>query len=413
MPAAPAGLLADVRVLDLTHAWAGPFATQLLADYGAEVIKIESCDRPDMLRFSTWPDDETRPDAYNRGGFFHALNRNKRSLTLDLKHPQGKAVFKRLAAHSDVVMENFSARVMPALGLDYATLQALNPRLIMVSMSGFGAAGPYRDFVAFGEMIEPFAGLAELTGYPDRGPLRLAVAYPDPVAGFHAALAVLLALHQRRRTGLGQHIHIPHREPITRMLGEAVLDYAVNGRVQRRIGNQHRAWAPHGCYPCRGEDRWVALAVRTDAEWTALCRVLGEPAWTREARFANSFRRWKQRAELDRHVAECTRQWEAYTLAARLRRAGVAAGVVQTNRDLLSDAHLRARHAFWVIAHALAGTYPYAAPPARLTDTPPRLRRPAPALGEHNRDILQGLLGLSAAELRELEASGVIGTAAR
>jgi crotonobetainyl-CoA:carnitine CoA-transferase CaiB-like acyl-CoA transferase len=406
-------MLSSVRVLDLTHAWAGPFATQLLADFGAEVIKIESCDRPDMLRFSTWTPDATWPDAYNRGGFFQYLGRNKFGLTLDLKHFQGRELFKRLALHSDVVIDNFSARVMPSLGLDYPTLRAINPRLIMVSMSGYGTRGPYKDFVAFGEMIEPFAGLSELTGHADRGPLRLAVAYPDPVAGYHAALAVLLALRQRHQTDLGQHIHIPHREPITRMLGAAVLDYTVNGRVQRRIGNRHRAWAPHGSYPCRGEDRWLALAVRSDTEWMALCRVFGQPAWTREARLANGLGRWKQAEWLDQRVAECTRQWEAYTLAARLREVGVPAGVVQTNVDLLSDAHLQARQAFWMIAHALAGTFPYLAPALRLTATPARLQQPAPNLGEHNVEILQRLLGLSAAELQDLEAKGVIGTTAR
>ena len=413
MAGAPSSILADVRVLDLTHAWAGPFATQLLADYGAEVIKIETCDRPDMLRFSTWPREETRADAYNRGGWFQYLGRNKLGLTLDLKHPHGKDLFKRLAAQSDMVIENFSARVMRRLGLEYAVLQRANPGLIMISMPGYGTAGPYRDFVAFGEMIEPFAGLSELTGYPDRGPLRLAVAYPDPVAGFHAALAVLLALRQRLRTGVGQHIAVPHREPITRMLGEAVLDYTVNGRTQRRIGNRHRAWAPHGCYPCRGQERWVALAVRTDAEWTALSQAFGTPEWTRDARFANSLGRWKHASLLDQYVAESTQLWDAPALAARLRAAGIPAGVVQTNRDLLNDEHLRARQAFWMIAHALAGTHPYPAPSTRLTGTPPRLMRPAPNLGEHNAEILTRLLALSPAEIRDLEAQGVIGTVAR
>jgi crotonobetainyl-CoA:carnitine CoA-transferase CaiB-like acyl-CoA transferase len=412
MVAAAGPLLADVRVLDLTHAWAGPFATQLLADYGAEVIKIEACGRADMVRFSTLPADETRQDAYNRGGFFHYLNRNKLGLTLDLKHHQGNTLFKRLAAQSDVVIENFSARVMRSLGLEYATLHAINPRLIMISMPGFGTLGPYKDFVAFGEMIEPFAGLAPLTGYPDRGPLRLAVAYPDPVAGFHAALATLLALRQRQRTGAGQHIHIPHREPITRMLGEAVLDYAVNGRTQCRIGNRHRAWAPHGCYPCRGQDRWITLAVRTDAEWAALCQVFGAPAWMHDPRFANSLGRWKFSGLLDQHVAGSTKGWQAAALEARLRTAGIPAGVVQTNRDLLSDAHLRARQAFWMISHSLAGTHPYPAQSTRLRETPPRPVRPAPNLGEHNRDILTRLLGLSPGEMRDLEAEGVIGTVA-
>jgi crotonobetainyl-CoA:carnitine CoA-transferase CaiB-like acyl-CoA transferase len=413
MTQAPNPVLGGVRVLDLTHAWAGPFATQLLADYGAEVIKIETCDRPDMLRFSTLPTDETRPDAYNRGGWFQYLGRNKLGLTLDLKHPQGQEIFKRLAAQSDVVIENFSARVMRRLGLEYAVLQVVNPRLIMISMPGYGTIGPYKDFVAFGEMIEPFAGLSELTGYADRAPLRLAVAYPDPVAGLHAALATLLALRQRRHTGAGQHIHIPHREPITRMLGEAVLDYTVNGRTQRRIGNQHRAWAPHGCYPCRGQDRWITIAVRHDAEWTALCQVLDEPAWTHDPCFANSFTRWRHANLLDQHLVGTTQLWEATALATRLCAVGIPAGVVQTNRDLFCDAHLRAREAFWVMAHRLAGTHPYPAPSTRLTGTPPRMTRPAPNLGEHNRELLTRLLGLSPAEVQDLEAKGVIGTAVR
>jgi benzylsuccinate CoA-transferase BbsF subunit len=411
--AAAAGPLADVRVLDLTHAWAGPFATQLLADYGAEVIKVEAWEHADMVRFSTLPADEARPDAYNRGGFFHYLNRNKLGLTLDLKHPQGNVLFKRVAAQSDVVIENFSVRVMRSLGLDYGVLQAINPRLIMISMPGFGSTGPYKEFVAFGEMIEPFAGLSALTGYPDRGPLRLAVAYPDPVAGFHAALAALLALRRRHQTGAGQHIHIAHREPITRMLGEAVLDYTVNGRTQHRLGNRHRAWAPHGCYPCRGQDRWITLAARNDGEWVALCQVLGTPEWTRDARFTNGLRRWKHASQLDRHVAESTQRWEAAALEASLRAAGIPAGVVQTNQDVLSDAHLQARQAFWVIAHALAGTHPYPAPSTHLTGTPPRLMRPAPNLGEHTREVLTRLLRLSPDELRDLEAKGVISMVAR
>jgi crotonobetainyl-CoA:carnitine CoA-transferase CaiB-like acyl-CoA transferase len=413
MTPAAGGVLAGVRVLDLTHAWAGPLTTQLLADYGAEVIKIETCDRPDMLRFSTLPAHETRPDAYNRGGWFQYLGRNKLSLTLDLKRPEGHDLFKRLAAHSDVVIENFSARVMHRLGLEFTVLQAINPRLIMISMPGFGSAGPYKDFVAFGEMIEPFAGLSELTGDPDRAPLRLAVAYPDPVAGFHAALAALLALRQRRQSGVGQHIHVPHREPITRMLGEAVLDYTVNGRTQHRIGNHHRAWAPHGCYPCRGQDRWIALSVRDDTEWSALCRALGEPAWMHEARFVNSLRRWKQAQLLDQYLAENTRLWEASRLAECLCTVGIPAGVVQSNRDLFCDVQLHARQAFWVTAQRLAGTYPYPAPSTRLTATPPRLTRPAPNLGEHNVAVLTQLLGLSPAEIQDLEAKGVIGTTVR
>jgi crotonobetainyl-CoA:carnitine CoA-transferase CaiB-like acyl-CoA transferase len=413
MTTTPDAILDGVRVLDLTHAWAGPFATQLLADYGAEVIKIETCERPDMLRFSTLPADESRPDAYNRGGWFQYLGRNKLSLTLDLKRPQGQDLFRRLVAQSDIVIENFSAQVMRRLGLEYAALQAVNPRLIMISMPGYGTVGPYKDFVAFGEMIEPFAGLSELTGYADRAPLRLAVAYPDPVAGFHAALAALLALRQRRQTGTGQHMHIPHREPITRTLGESVLDYTVNGRTPRRIGNRHRAWAPHGCYPCRGRDRWITIAVRHDAEWSALCRVLGGPAWTHDRRFANSFTRWKHAPVLDQHMAETTQLWEASALTTRLCAAGIPAGGVQTNQDLLSDAHLHTRQAFWVIAHRLAGTYPYPAPSTRLTDTPPRCMRPAPNLGEHNTEVLTRLLGLSPAEIQDLEAKGIIGTAVR
>jgi crotonobetainyl-CoA:carnitine CoA-transferase CaiB-like acyl-CoA transferase len=197
------------------------------------------------------------------------------------------------------------------------------------------------------------------------------------------------------------------------MLGEAVLDHTVNGRTPRRIGNRHRAWAPHGCYPCRGPDRWIAIAVRHDADWTACCRVLGEPDWTHDWRFDNSLKRWKHADLLDQFMAATTQPLEATALAMRLRAVGVPAGVVQTNQDLLGDAHLRTRQAFWMIAHHLAGTYPYPAPSTRLTETPPGLRCPAPNLGEPNTDVLTRLLGLSPAEIQGLEAKGVIGTVVR
>jgi crotonobetainyl-CoA:carnitine CoA-transferase CaiB-like acyl-CoA transferase len=250
--------LEGIRVLDLTHQWAGPFATRILADYGADVIKIESLGRIDSVRYAALPDDQPGERTWNRGGYFHKQNRNKRSLTLDLADPRGKDVFLRLAATSDIVLDNYSPRVMRQLGLDYAHLKEQFPRLIVVNMPGYGSGGPYEDWVAFGTSIEGMSGISSLTGYAGGPPMRTGVAFPDAAAGIAAALACLVAVEARRRLGIGQHIEVAQREAAITYIGEYIARAGADQPDPPRQGNRDPMFALQGVYPSRGDDAWIA-----------------------------------------------------------------------------------------------------------------------------------------------------------
>lgn len=400
--------LQGVRVLDLTFVWAGPTATVLLADLGAEVIKIESTARWDMRG----PLPEPRADGgrrvwYGRGGF-HTRNRNKLGITLDLSREQGRDIFLRLVRLSDVVIENYSARVMSNLGLDYAVLKSVKPDIILVSMPGFGAHGPYRDHPSWGETLDATSGIASRTGYRDGPPLRSAIAFADPVGGFHGALAAIVALHHRRATGEGQHVVLSQHEALTRFVAPEVLAAAMTGRVPPRLGNRHPLMAPAGVYPCAGDDRWVALAVRSDVEWERLVEVLGSPAWATEPRWATLQGRQEHHDELDARLSAWTSRQEVAEVVEQLRRAGIPAAPANTNAEVLEDPHLRGRAFFQEIDEPQSGAFPHMGLAARLSRTPGSIRRPGPAFGEHNRYILQGLLGLTEEEIQGLYGLGIV-----
>ena len=411
------GALHGVRIIDLTRVWAGPHATRMLADMGAEVIHVTSRKLVGPLSVTeetarilgVYPDDEPGERHWNRNSQTNDLMRNKYDITLELDTPEGLALLRRLIAISDAVIENYSPRVMPKFGLDYPRLQALNPRIILCSMPGYGSQGPYRGFISYGTNVDPAAGLASLMGYPGEMPHMSGNAYPDPVAALFAVSALLTALYHQRRTGQGQHIDLSQAEATTALLGEVALGVRLNGVVPPRMGNRHPRQAPHGCYPCRGDDTWVALAVRSDDEWRALTRVLGQTAWRTEARFATLSGRLQHHDELDRHIADWTAQRDAYEVMRTLQNAGVPAGVVVNAAELVNDPHLGARDFFWNIDHPEAGTRRYAGQPVRMSATPARHYRPAPCLGQHNDQVLGGLLGLSADELATLRDKGVIG----
>lgn len=413
MPAA----LKGIRVLDLTRVWSGPLATRILADFGAEVIKVE--DRaargpagipPDYAqRSGFYPDGEAGERPWNRNGFHNKMNRNKLAITLQLNTEAGAAVFKRLAAVSDVVIENYSPRVMANFGLEYERLREVRPDLIMVSMPGYGLTGPYRDRVSWGTTLEPEAGLSSLMGYPDRGPMRLGVAYPDPVAGVHAAAAVLMALWYRRRTGWGQHIDLAQIETATAVIGEAFLGYQLTGRRPERLGNRHPWMVPHGCYPCRGDDRWLTISARHDDDWRALCQVMGRDDLAEDPRFATPQARWQHQDDLDALIAAWTREQNRDEAMCRLQAASVPAGAVLDARDLAINKHLEARGFFPRLTHPDAGTHPYPGQPIHLSATPAAFRTDAPALGQDNERIFKGLLGLTDEEYAALEEQEVIG----
>jgi crotonobetainyl-CoA:carnitine CoA-transferase CaiB-like acyl-CoA transferase len=398
--------LDGIRVLDLTHQWAGPFAARILADYGADVIKIESLGRVDSVRYAAMPNDEPGARPWNRGGYFHKQNRNKRSLTLDLAQAQGKEVFLRLAAMSDVVLDNYAARVMPQLGLDYASLKDRFPHLIMANMPGYGSGGPYDHWVAFGTSIEGMSGISSVTGYVGGPPMRIGVALPDAVAGTSAALAILAALEARRRSGVGQHVEVAQREAAITYLAEFIVDAGRGAEDPPRMGNRDPDYVPQGVYPCLGDDTWVALSARNASDWQRLLGVLGHNEQAelhdREARRAHA-------DEIDAWISDWTSRRTPRDAMFELQRAGIPAGAVLTNADLLSDPHLAAREFFVTVDHPDTGPFPYIGFPFKLSCTPPIVQRPAPSLGEHNREILQGLLDLSDAELTELTAAGIIG----
>ncbi|MQC28154.1 MAG: CoA transferase [Chloroflexi bacterium] len=397
-----------MRVADFTWVWAGPFASRLLADFGAEVIKVE---RPDARAQAL-----ARAQAFGRAGVApgaNALNRNKRSLTVDWKDPRGMAVVRDLIASSDIVIENFSAGTMERVGLGYEQLRALREDIIFVSLSGFGHTGPWSRFVSYGPTLQALAGLIDLTGYPDRPGVGVGEAYPDVHGGLNGALAAMFALAHRERTGEGQFIDVAQLQTTSATLGGALLEYAVNGRVRTREGNAlpEPLAAPHGVYPCGGDDRWCAIAVTTEHEWRAFRHALGDPAWAYEPAFATMAERFTHREALDAHIATWTRERAPHEAMVALQAAGVPAGAVQDTRDLVDDDPQLAHRGFW--SHPAAAADDEAAPrfegiPATLSRSPGRIERAAPMPGADNEYVLGTVLGRSPEQIAEYGADGVI-----
>ncbi len=405
--------LEGIRVLDLGQFWAAPSAGRAWADAGADVIKVESLARPDPLRIQArgiYPDHQPSEDHWNRSGMINERNRNKRSLTLDLAHPRGQEIFLRLVQVSDVVSQNYSRRVMPSLGLDYETLAAVNPRIIVVSILSQGLEGPESDYVSYGQNLEQLGGISYLSGYPDDQNSSVGFALPDPLAGITAAFALLAALRHRELTGRGLHIDFSQREAASLVVGDSLVEYSLTGVLPERRGNHEPGAFPSGCYPCAGEDRWIALSIRNDEEWARLCRAMRRPALIDDSRFATLIARKRQGNKLDIIISEWTAQYEHYALLALLQDSGVIAGAVLNPRELFQDPHLRAR-GFWErVEDPSAGTQEYYGRGYRLSLATIATRNPTPTLGQHNQDILGGLLGMGAEEVEALEQEGVIGT---
>jgi benzylsuccinate CoA-transferase BbsF subunit len=411
--------LEGLRILDLTQVAAGPYATLLLGYMGAEIIKVEACSRLDISRGPARPGPESArlyPDGapgerpWNRAGHYVHRNVNKRSLTLDLATERGKALFLRLVGVCDALFENYRASVMDRLGLGYATLAQVNPRLVYVKISSQGATGPEKDYGSLGSTLEQTAGLASITGYEDGNPLMTNETYPDPVVGILAVGACMAALRRRRHTGMGTFVDLSQREVTASMLGEYVVDYALSGRVPGPMGNRHPLRVPQGVYPCQGDDRWLAISVGTDAEWQGLCQAIGQPQLAQDARFATVLARRRHQADLDQILTAWTQTHEHYDAMHILQTHGVPAGAVLTGGETLADPHLQERHFWEVVDHPEAGTYQQFTPPWRLSKNPRRPTTPAPALGADNHYVLGHLLGLAERDIAELEAAGIIGT---
>lgn len=398
--------LSGVTVADFSWVLAGPRCTSWLGAMGARVIKIEGQRRPDQYRAIAIhvPGKE---DPMEGSGAFHNLNHTKLQCSLDFTHPRGLELARRLVAISDVVVENFAYGVMERVGLGYDDLRKIKPDVIMVSGSAMGKSGPDKHHIAYGTLIHAFTGINAVTGYD--GELgSLGGTYSDPLTGTTMVLAVLAALWHRRRTGQGQRIDMSMVEATMMQLPEFVLDYTANGRPGRSSGNVEGIAAPHDTYPCRGQNGWVAIAVRNDEEWQAFCKALGNPAWTCDPAFRDQLSRFRNRKALDAHVAAWTMTKTPLEAAELLQAAGVAAGPSYTAAQMHADQHFQARGLYVEVEQPLVGRKPIFALPYRLEPGPSERYGPAPTFGQHTDHVLRDILGMSEEEIVSLREEGVI-----
>lgn len=391
--------LEGIRAVEFTTGIVGPTLGRLLAEFGAETIKVETIKR---LDFSRGP----APDRINKGISFSDNSRSKKGLRLDVSSPAGHEIVLSLIKVSDIVVENFSAGVMQRLGLDYPRVAAVNPSVIMISLQGLGATE--RHSVTFGQNIPPIVGLTYLWNHPGASkPVGSELFYPDYYAGIHGACAVLAALDYRRRTGEGQYIDAAQAEAAAALLGSYYLESAVNSRDPEPMGNGTTYASPHGCYRCAGDDSWCVIAVYTEDEWCKFCEVLGDPSWAKELKFSTGLNRVRHRRELDQLVEDWTVRLDAYEVMERLQRAGVAAGVVQDAAQLTNDSHLKARGFIAQTEHPEMGQLLHGGMPMKLSLTPGCVRSHAPLLGEHNDYVLRDLLHMEEKEIERLKRLGV------
>ena len=398
--------LKGVRIADFSWVWAGPYSTLLLSFMGAEVIKIESKKRIDQTRqgsITTGDDFE----GFNASPIFNNANLNKKSISLDLKSPKGVELAKRIVAESDVVVENMRAGVMDKLGLGYKDLVKVKPDIIMISSSGFGSSGPYGHYAGYAPIFASFGGLAYLTGYEGGEPNTMS-GVMDLRVGTLSAYATLAALLHRQKTGEGQYIDLSSSECVSSLIGSELMEYTMNGTSPNRCGNQDAIMAPHNVYRCKGDDKWISIAVGSDEEWQGLKGAMGNPAWAEDEKYDGMFGRWQNRAELDQHMTEWTMGYADYDLMHLLQDAGVAAMPSFCAEEILSDPHVKARGKLLEVEHPVMGKKVVISPPWKMSETPATIRKASPLLGENNEEVFCGLLGMSKDEFQTLVSEEVI-----
>jgi benzylsuccinate CoA-transferase BbsF subunit len=404
-----AGVLDHVNVLDLSWVAAGPLCGVLLAYYGATVVRVESAVRVDVARGSP----PMAGKGVNMSAYYGAMNLGKYGVALDLNNERGREIVSKLVDWADIVIEGFTPGTMADWGLDYETLRPRKPGIIMISLTLQGQTGPLASMRGYGLQVHGLSGLGSLIGWPDGPPTGVTLAYPDYIVPLVATFAAIAALDHRDRTGQGQHIDLSQMEATINFTGTAIADYSVNGRMQRRDGNRLKsgdapAVAPHGVYPTKGTDQWIAVSVFTDEEWRAFCRVLGRDDWPSDARFASMADRCANDAALDAAIAEETPKHDARELMERLQAAGVIAGAVLDSEHLYADPQLTHRGHFVPIVHPDWGDFPAEVFGARLSDNPPAVQRPSPQLAQHNEYVLRELLDYSQEEYDQLVAAGAV-----
>ena len=400
------GLFSGLKILAFCWAVVGPLTMKFFADHGATVIRVETSKRPCTMRSSA-PYKDNKP-GLNRGGYFNYFNSNILSLSLNMAHPEGIEIAKKLVAATDVFMENYTPGVIEKWGLSYEELKKIKPDVIMLRQSGYGSWGPYKNLPAFGMVLTPIVGLPNFIGWPDKEPLPVGVsAYTDCISPRFAAAALIAALDYRKRTGKGQLIDLSQFETAISFILPGVLDYSANGKEPERIGNSSPNACPHGVYRCKGDDRWCTIAVTTPEEWRMLCNEMGMRLLADDPRFKTFSQRKANEEALNKIITGWTENRSPEEVMGRLQAAGVAAGVVENTADVLNDPQLKKRNLFWKMKHPEVGEMTHLGQSFMLSKTPAKAYSPSPLLGEHTEQICTGLLGIKDEEFVKLMQEGV------
>lgn len=396
--------LARIKVLDFTHVLAGPFSSRLLADFGADVVRVESTKHPDRWgKGIIKPGFESKQD---RQASYLNTNRNKRSICIDLKNPVGRDLAVRLASVADVVLENFSAGVMERLGLDYESLKDKNPRLIHTSMSGYGHNGPRRDWTSMNFNLQGYSGLMMLTGSESDPPIGISNSWNDYVGGLHACFAILQALQKRSKTGLGSRLDMSQFECSVATLGAMLLYSGVSKKRPERLGNRSLRFCPQGVYSCAGKDQWCAISIQSDDQWRALLQVMGHPEWGTEGRFKTATERFRFHDEIDQHIRQWTQTQAATELERRLKQVGIPAERMRRIQDVI-DSDDRSE-VYRSMPERRLGSMCMTWLPFSFASAPWPAPTSAPSLGEHTREILKAWLELADEEIRALDAQSAL-----
>ncbi len=407
--------LTGIRIADFGTITAGANASQMLADLGADVVKVESASRPDTFR--AWQTnapahdaEKVNPDPWNRTHTFNMVNRNKRGICLDLKHPRGHELAMRLVSISDGLVENYRHGVMDRLGVGYAEVSAVNPSISMISIGSQGSSGPEANYGSYGATLDALSGLMSITGYADAPRPYWSseeINYPDQVASTFSAGLLMAAIRLRNRTGRGCFVDVSQRALVTTLIGEQVLGYTAGHGAPRRVGNSRPGLAPNDCYRCLGEDAWLAISIASDQEWQRLCVSIGRPELGADPRFETEAARQRHPDELRTEMERWTTRHSKREAMHVLQRASIRAGAVLTGAEMLQDPQLRTRGYYQQVEHARAGKQTLRVAPYHLSETPPTIHKAAPCLGEDTDVVLRELLGQTDDELRELAAEHV------
>ena len=399
--------LEDIRVLDLTRIYAGPYCSMLFADMGAEVIKIEPPggeiirDNPPLVK-----EGENGPHDRSRSGYFLTLNRNKYGVTLNLKHPRAVEIFKDLVKIGDVVLENYAPGVMKRLGIDYPVLKEINPRIIMAGISGFGQWGPYSKRIAFDHLSQAMSGMMSITGHPDSPPTRVGTSLGDVNASVHAAFAIMTALWHREKTGVGQYVDISMQESMVSILEGAIARWTIGGELQTPIGSHNPHDAPMGAYKCK--DGYIIIATVGDEHWHRFCKAIDKPEWAEDPAYRTKRQRWDKKYFLADEIEKITARYTIKKVGEMMDRERVANSPILNIKQVVDDPHLNARGYFAEVEHPIIGKAKIPGIPFKLSETPGDVKRPSPLVGEHNELILGKYLGMSKEEVGRIRKQGVI-----